>query len=58
VFLLNTAVDLGIFFSPPLFLDMKRTKGTAAARKHASETQKAFFSNPENRLKRSIAMKG
>ncbi|PUZ55069.1 hypothetical protein GQ55_5G182400 [Panicum hallii var. hallii] len=37
---------------------IKRTKGTAAARKHASETQKAFFSNPENRLKRSIAMKG
>lgn len=37
---------------------MKKTKGTAAARKHASETQKAFFSNPENRLKRSIAMKG
>lgn len=37
---------------------IKKTKGTAAARKHASETQKAFFSNPENRLKRSIAMKG
>nr|TKW16393.1 hypothetical protein SEVIR_5G297700v2 [Setaria viridis] len=37
---------------------IKRTKGTAAARKHASETQKAFFSNPKNRLKRSIAMKG
>ncbi|XP_015649693.1 uncharacterized protein [Oryza sativa Japonica Group] len=36
---------------------IKKTKGTAAARKHASETQKAFFSNPENRLKRSIAMK-
>uniref|UniRef100_A0A0D9YE30 CCHC-type domain-containing protein n=1 Tax=Oryza glumipatula TaxID=40148 RepID=A0A0D9YE30_9ORYZ len=37
---------------------LRKTKGTAAARKHASETQKAFFSNPENRLKRSIAMKG
>ncbi|KAJ1287735.1 hypothetical protein BS78_02G033300 [Paspalum vaginatum] len=37
---------------------IKRTKGTAAARKHASEIQKAFFSDPENRLKRSIAMKG
>jgi hypothetical protein len=37
---------------------MKRTKGTAAARKHASETQKAFFKDPENRLKRSITMKG
>jgi hypothetical protein len=41
-----------------MLLNMKRTKGTAAARKHASETQKAFFSDPENRLKRSIAMKG
>ncbi|XP_066312445.1 branchpoint-bridging protein-like isoform X1 [Miscanthus floridulus] len=37
---------------------IKRTKGTAAARKRASEIQKAFFSDPENRLKRSIAMKG
>ncbi|TVU35319.1 hypothetical protein EJB05_17204, partial [Eragrostis curvula] len=37
---------------------IKRTKGTASARKHASETQKAFFRNPENRIKRSIAMKG
>ncbi|KAJ1285108.1 hypothetical protein BS78_03G255400 [Paspalum vaginatum] len=37
---------------------IKRTKGTAAARKHASEIQKAFFSDPENRLKRSIDMKG
>jgi len=37
---------------------IKRTKGAASARKHASETQKAFFSNPENRFKRSIAMKG
>ncbi|KAL6839815.1 hypothetical protein ACP4OV_029625 [Aristida adscensionis] len=36
---------------------IKRTRGTTAARKHASETQKAFFRNPENRLKRSIAMK-
>uniref|UniRef100_A0A0D9V4X3 Uncharacterized protein n=1 Tax=Leersia perrieri TaxID=77586 RepID=A0A0D9V4X3_9ORYZ len=36
---------------------IKKTKRTVAARKHASETQKAFFSNPENRLKRSIAMK-
>ncbi|GAB4839961.1 hypothetical protein Ancab_020671 [Ancistrocladus abbreviatus] len=37
---------------------IKKAKGTAAARKHASETMKAFFSNPENRHKRSIAMKG
>ncbi|CAN1843126.1 DNA-binding protein HEXBP [Linum perenne] len=37
---------------------LKKAKGTPAARKHASETLKAFFSNPENRLKRSISMKG
>ncbi|KAL6614617.1 hypothetical protein ACP70R_036887 [Stipagrostis hirtigluma subsp. patula] len=37
---------------------IKRAKGTTSARKQASETQKAFFRNPENRLKRSIAMKG
>nr|CAD1833908.1 unnamed protein product [Ananas comosus var. bracteatus] len=37
---------------------IKKAKGTAAARKWASETLKAYFSNPENRLKRSIAMKG
>ncbi|XP_031401077.1 uncharacterized protein LOC116211025 isoform X2 [Punica granatum] len=37
---------------------IKRVKGTPAARKHASETQKVFFSDPENRRKRSIAMKG
>ncbi|KAK4598416.1 hypothetical protein RGQ29_015754 [Quercus rubra] len=37
---------------------IKKAKGTAAARRHASEALKAFFSDPENRLKRSIAMKG
>ncbi|KAF8014164.1 hypothetical protein BT93_H0107 [Corymbia citriodora subsp. variegata] len=37
---------------------IKKTKGTPAARKRASELQKAFFSDPENRRKRSIAMKG
>lgn len=37
---------------------IKRTKGSDVARKRASEIQKAFFSDPENRLKRSIAMKG
>ncbi|KAK9107742.1 hypothetical protein Syun_023753 [Stephania yunnanensis] len=37
---------------------IKKTKGTIAARKQASETMKAFFSDPENRRKRSIAMKG
>ncbi|KAJ8760918.1 hypothetical protein K2173_021956 [Erythroxylum novogranatense] len=37
---------------------IKKAKGTAAARKRASETLKAFFSDPENRRKRSIAMKG
>lgn len=35
-----------------------KAKGTLAARKRASETLKAFFSDPENRRKRSIAMKG
>ncbi|KAK9276457.1 hypothetical protein L1049_005990 [Liquidambar formosana] len=37
---------------------IKKAKGTAAARKRASETLKAFFRDPENRRKRSIAMKG
>lgn len=37
---------------------MKRAKRTAAARQHISETLKVFFSNPENRLKRSLSMKG
>ncbi|XP_048227010.1 uncharacterized protein LOC107261319 isoform X2 [Ricinus communis] len=37
---------------------IKKAKGTVAARKHTSETLKAFFSDPENRRKRSIAMKG
>ncbi|XP_059655912.1 uncharacterized protein LOC132302923 isoform X2 [Cornus florida] len=37
---------------------IKKAKGTAIARKHASETMKAFFRDPENRRRRSIAMKG
>ncbi|KAK3223163.1 hypothetical protein Dsin_010188 [Dipteronia sinensis] len=37
---------------------IKKAKGTAAARKRASEAMTAFFSDPENRRKRSIAMKG
>ncbi|TXG56413.1 hypothetical protein EZV62_017726 [Acer yangbiense] len=37
---------------------IKKVKGTAAARKRASEAMTAFFSDPENRRKRSIAMKG
>ncbi|XP_057950119.1 uncharacterized protein LOC131145075 [Malania oleifera] len=37
---------------------IKKTKGTAAARKRASEAMKAFFRDPDNRHKRSIAMKG
>ena len=37
---------------------MQKAKGTAAARKRASEALKAFFRDPENRRKRSIAMKG
>ncbi|CAH1417143.1 unnamed protein product [Lactuca virosa] len=37
---------------------IKKSKGSVDARKHASETMKAFFSDPENRRKRSISMKG
>lgn len=37
---------------------IKKAKGTDEARKQASECMKAFFSDPENRLKRSIAMRG
>ncbi|XP_057752429.1 uncharacterized protein LOC130970375 [Arachis stenosperma] len=37
---------------------IKRAKGTIAARKHTSKTMKAFFSDPINRQKRSMAMKG
>lgn len=37
---------------------IKKTKRTDAARKHASESMKAFFSDPENRRKRSLSMKG
>lgn len=37
---------------------IKRAKQKPAARKHASETMKVFFSDPENRRKRSIAMIG
>ncbi|KAG9443518.1 hypothetical protein H6P81_014858 [Aristolochia fimbriata] len=37
---------------------IKKAKGTPAARKQASDTLKAFFSDPENRRKRSIVMKG
>ncbi|XP_052173980.1 uncharacterized protein LOC127789201 isoform X2 [Diospyros lotus] len=37
---------------------IKKTKRTAASRKHASEAMKAFFRDPANRRKRSIAMKG
>ncbi|TKY58805.1 DNA-binding protein HEXBP [Spatholobus suberectus] len=37
---------------------IKKAKGTVAARKHTSKTMKAFFSDPINRQKRSMAMKG
>ena len=37
---------------------MQKAKGTVAARRHTSKTMKAFFSDPINRQKRSIAMKG
>lgn len=48
--------------SPILTLDTmyiaQKAKGTADARKHASETMKDYFRDPENRRKRSISMKG
>ncbi|KAC9839119.1 hypothetical protein E3N88_45187 [Mikania micrantha] len=37
---------------------IKKSKGSSDARKRASESMKTFFSDPENRLKRSISMKG
>ncbi|KAF6168486.1 hypothetical protein GIB67_005038 [Kingdonia uniflora] len=37
---------------------IKKTKRTPEARKQASEFMTAFFSDPENRRKRSITMKG
>ncbi|KAI5419933.1 hypothetical protein KIW84_043917 [Lathyrus oleraceus] len=37
---------------------IKKAKRTVLARKHASKTMKAFFSDPINRQNRSIAMKG
>ncbi|KAG5017330.1 hypothetical protein JHK82_022955 [Glycine max] len=35
-----------------------KAKGTVAARKHTSKIMKAYFSDPVNRQKRSMAMKG
>ncbi|KAL0421164.1 UNVERIFIED_CONTAM: hypothetical protein Slati_3139300 [Sesamum latifolium] len=37
---------------------IKKTKGTPDARKRASESMKSYFSDPENRRRRSIAMRG
>ncbi|CAA7059056.1 unnamed protein product [Microthlaspi erraticum] len=37
---------------------IKKAKGTPAARKHASDSMKTFFSKPENREQRSLSMKG
>lgn len=37
---------------------IKKAKGTAAARKRASDAMKDYFCDPENRRKRSISMKG
>lgn len=37
---------------------MQKTKQTEEARKQASESMKAFFRDPENRHRRSVAMKG
>ncbi|RZC89888.1 hypothetical protein C5167_028954 [Papaver somniferum] len=39
------------------FLMLAKAKGTAEARKRASDSVKAFFHDPENRRKRSLAMK-
>ncbi|XP_071736482.1 uncharacterized protein [Rutidosis leptorrhynchoides] len=36
---------------------IKKSKGSIDARKQASESMKAFFSDPENRRRRSISMK-
>lgn len=41
-----------------LFFVTQKAKGSAEARKRTSEALKAFFNDPENRRKRSIAMKG
>jgi hypothetical protein len=37
---------------------MQKAKRTVSARMHASKTMKEFFSDPINRQKRSMAMKG
>lgn len=37
---------------------LKKTKGAPEARKQASEVMKIFFSDPENRRKRSLSLKG
>ncbi|XP_021844623.2 uncharacterized protein [Spinacia oleracea] len=37
---------------------IKKAKGKPEARKHTSDTLKIFFSDPENRRKRSLSMKG
>lgn len=37
---------------------IKKTKQTEEARKQASDSMKAFFRDPANRRKRSVAMKG
>ncbi|KAG4921174.1 hypothetical protein JHK84_050035 [Glycine max] len=37
---------------------IKKAKGTVAARKHSSKIMKAYYSDPVNRQKRSMALKG
>lgn len=37
---------------------MQKAKGTVAARKHSSKIMKAYYSDPVNRQKRSMALKG
>lgn len=41
-----------------IFFVTQKAKGSDEARKRTSEALKVFFSDPENRRKRSIAMKG
>lgn len=37
---------------------IKKAKSTEAARKHASEKLRLYFQEPENRLRRSLSVKG
>lgn len=56
--LLNIKSSILVAHSLPTCSLKQRTKGTTAARNRASEGMRSYFSDPENRLKRSISMKG